>query len=83
LRIIDELGFVPLSKTGAVLVHEMISQRHARRFRLHPPHSSAALVQIGHPGSQTTFADLSATREEWNPDGPPRVTLRLSQENRA
>ncbi len=30
LLIIDELGFVPLSKTGAELLFEMISQRHER-----------------------------------------------------
>lgn len=28
LLIIDELGFVPLSKTGAELLFEMISQRY-------------------------------------------------------
>lgn len=28
--IIDELGFVPLSKTGAELLFERISQRHER-----------------------------------------------------
>ena len=30
LLIIDELGFVPLSKTGAELLFEMISQRYER-----------------------------------------------------
>ena len=30
LLIIDELGFVPLSKTGAELLFELISQRYAR-----------------------------------------------------
>ena len=30
LLIIDELGFVPLSKTGAELLFEMISQRYQR-----------------------------------------------------
>ena len=30
LLIIDELGFVPLSKTGAELLFELISQRHER-----------------------------------------------------
>ena len=30
LLIIDELGFVPLSKTGAELLFELISQRYER-----------------------------------------------------
>ncbi|SFA57756.1 IstB-like ATP binding protein [Paracoccus halophilus] len=30
LLIIDELGFVPLIKTGAELLYEIISQRHER-----------------------------------------------------
>jgi DNA replication protein DnaC len=30
LRIVDELGFVPLSKTGAELLFEMLSQRYER-----------------------------------------------------
>lgn len=30
LLIVDELGFAPLSKTGAELLFEMISQRHER-----------------------------------------------------
>jgi DNA replication protein DnaC len=34
LLIIDELGFVPLSKTGAELLFELISQRYERRSTL-------------------------------------------------
>ena len=34
LLIIDELGFVPLSKTGAVLLFELISQRYERSSTL-------------------------------------------------
>jgi len=30
LLIVDELGFVPLSKTGAELLFEMLSQRYER-----------------------------------------------------
>ena len=32
LLIIDELGFVPLSKTGAELLFELISQRYERSY---------------------------------------------------
>ena len=38
LLIIDELGFVPLSKTGAELLFELISQRYKR---------GATLITIG------------------------------------
>ena len=34
LLIIDELGFVPLTKTGAELLFEIFSQRHERRSTL-------------------------------------------------
>ena len=34
LLIIDELGFVPLSKTGAELLFEVISQRYERGLML-------------------------------------------------
>ena len=34
LLIIDELGFVPLSKTGAELLFELISQSYERRSTL-------------------------------------------------
>ena len=34
LLIVDELGFVPLSKTGAELLFEVFSQRHERGFTL-------------------------------------------------
>src|SRR5260370_41796363 len=35
LLIVDELGFVPLSKTGAELLFEMLSQRYDRRSAEH------------------------------------------------
>ena len=37
LLIIDELGFVPLSKTGSELLFELISQRHERGAPIIPP----------------------------------------------
>ena len=36
LLIVDELGFVPLSKTGAELLFELISQRYERASTLLP-----------------------------------------------
>ncbi len=37
LLIIDELGFVPLSKTGAELLFEIFSQRYERAPHWSPP----------------------------------------------
>lgn len=45
LLIIDELGFVPLSKTGAELLFELISQRYER---------GATLVTSNHPFDEWT-----------------------------
>ena len=44
LLIIDELGFVPLSKTGAELLFELISP--ALRARRHPDHQQPALRRM-------------------------------------
>ena len=44
LLIIDELGFVPLSKTGAELLFELISP--ALRARRHPDHQQSALRRM-------------------------------------
>ena len=44
LLIIDELGFVPLSTTGAELLFEVFSQRY--ETRLHPRHHQSALRRV-------------------------------------
>jgi len=59
LLIVDELGFVPLSKTGAELLFEMLSQRYERAQRWSPrifrlpsgPRCSAPNVSREPPGS--------------------------------
>jgi DNA replication protein DnaC len=55
LLIVDELGFVPLSKTGAELLFEVFSQRYERSAR--PPHPPRP-----HPGNERR--QLSAQAEQ-------------------
>ena len=65
LLIIDELGFVPLSKTGAELLFEVFSRRYER---------SATLVTSNLPFNEWTeaFGSRAADRSPAGPAHPPR-----------
>ena len=52
LLIIDELGFVPPSKTGAELLFELISRRYER---------GSTLITSNPPFDEWTFANVSRT----------------------
>ena len=68
LLIVDELGFVPLSKTGAELLFEMLSQRYERGSTMvtsnlpfqewtksSAPNASPALCSTGSPTTSTSW----------------------------
>jgi len=63
LLIIDELGFVPLSKTGAELLFELISQRYER---------GATLITSNLPFDEWTDRFRTADRCVARPADPPR-----------
>ena len=65
LLIIDELGFVPLSKTGAELLFEVFSQRYERG--VHPGHHQPAVRRVD-GGVRLGEAD----RRPAGPAHPPR-----------
>jgi DNA replication protein DnaC len=46
LLIVDELGFVPLSKTGAELLFEMLSQRYERGSTMVTSHGCPVKVVL-------------------------------------
>jgi hypothetical protein len=66
LLIIDELGFVPLSKTGAELLFELVSQRYERPSRA---------CKHALPGSGTL---LSSPRTCLSTNGRPRSARNAS-----
>ena len=65
LLIIDELGFVPLSKTGAELLFELISQRYER---------GATIITSNLPFDEwtATFGRRTSDRRAPRPSDPPR-----------
>ncbi len=61
LLIVDELGFVPLSKTGAELLFEVFSQRYER---------GSILVTTNLPFDEWPEV-FGSERLTWRPAGPP------------
>ena len=70
LLIIDELGFVPLSKAGAELLFEVFSQRYERGSVL----VTSNLGQLPKPGSHAPRTLIASQRGvlEWYGFAPPR-----------
>ena len=74
LLIIDELGFVPLSHTGAELLFEVFSQRYER---------GSILVTTNLPFDEWTevFRVRKAHRRAAGPSHPPRAHLEMNGES--
>jgi len=64
LLVVDELGFVPLSKTGAELLFEMLSQRYER---------GSTMVTSNLPFGEWTEV-LGSERPRWCPSKLDRLT---------